>query len=931
MSTTFPQSIGAFVGRTEELATLQRLAEDGKRLITLVGPPGAGKTRLARRYGEIASIQNSSPVRFVDLSEAQTLADVLEAVDEFTSNASETLVLDNFEQVVASAPKTVGSWLEQFSGLRFVVTSRERLRLPGEVVLELAPLPLPTADEEDKDQLLRNDAITLFIDCVRDGRPDYKPSESDLLLIRDVVRRLDGLPLAMVLAAARLSVMGIRQLRDRLGQQFDVLTHQSRGAVDRQATLRAAIDWSWDLLEPPERSTLAQCAVFRGGFTLEAAEAVVDLSDQQVSVQVLDAIQALRDKSLLISELGPDSEMRIGLYGSVRDYSAEQLDEFGLRQDTERRHAAHFAELVHSDHGPANRLLPERDNLIAILDRFAAPDPENPRLTRMASSGSGEIGRPVEDPLVARWVLSAAIGLDPLLANRGQPRNQLVQLERALQVVSVDRGADPTLTARVVIASTRVLQRMGLREPARKALNQARQLSQGNEDSEVAALLAIEDARLSLSTGHLDEASTQIELATKLATANKTQLSAGLLTSQINIAAGREPSDIDKSLAIARGLEDVSAQTRLFQFKARADMAAGRLQSAARALQEAHATSGESRDEQNHALSAFLATESGDMPAARLHLDQAGDTLEAKLARARLHMASQEFGLAVATLEAVGRSPVTALGRSAQVGALIAQTCINLELKDHGAALQASESALAVVEQMSDDRIAFRAVAIQSLALAEASHSDDAKAYLEASEALLEHQDDDRIGRLTLKMFALLDPNSQLTEADESALIREVSTQHGGKLNPNDSGPPVNQSWLLRWATDRVLARLPELSRAKVMAEVEDPSGSSLLVCDDGRWFRAPGAEWSDLGNRRQFANLLLLLISYHESRPDEPITMDELVDGMWPDERMHPDAATNRIGVAIAALRKARLQKVLLSRRGEGYWLDGRVTVIRG
>ena len=913
------------------MAAIQRLVDDGKRLITLVGPPGAGKTRLARRFGEIAANDGVAQAQFVDLSECQTLADVIEAVGEFQSDCSTLIVLDNFEQVVSWAPQTVGLWLEQHPGLRFIVTSRERLRLPGEVVLELAPLPLPPSDEDDRAELLGNDAITMFIDCVRDGRPDYQPSESDLLLIRDVVRRLDGLPLAMVLAAARLSVMGIRQLRDRLSQQFDVLTHQRRGAVDRQATLRAAIDWSWDLLEPPERSTLAQCAVFRGGFTLEAAEAVIDLSDEGERLPVLDAIQALREKSLLVSDLQPDSGMRIGLYGSVRDYGAEQLDGLGLRQGAERRHADHYAKLAYSDGGPSNGLLPERDNLIAILDRFAAPDPDNPRLTRMASSGSGETGQPVQDPLVARWVLSAAIGLDTLLVNRGQPRNQLVQLERALQVVSVDRGADSALTARVIIASAKTLQRMGLLEPARKALTQARQLCQAHEDSELDALLAIEDARLSLSTGHLDEASILIEPALNLANGRRTQLSAQLLAAEISVAVGRGLGDTDQVLALARELYDTSAESRMLQLIARAELAAGRLGPAAQTLQRAQATSGESRNEETHALSALLATERGDVPVAQSHLDQAGDTLEAQLARARVHMASEEFRLALTTLESVARSTFAALDRWTQVEALIAQACISLQLKQSDAALETAESALAVVEEMSDDRLAFRAVAIQFLALSEASRSEDANAYLEAAEGLLAQQDDNRIGLLTLKMFAFLDPNSDCAEGEESLLIREALTrQASGNSGPTDAGPPVNQSWLLRWATDRVLARLPELSRSKVLAESQDPSGSSLLVCDDGRWFRAPGAEWSDLGNRRQFASLLLLLVEYHETRPDDPITMDELVEGMWPDERMHPDAATNRIGVAIAALRKAGLQKVLSSRRGEGYWLDGRVPVIR-
>ena len=194
------------------------------------------------------------------------------------------IVLDNFEQVVQHADATVGRWLDA-PDAAYMVTSRERLNLAGEVVQVVQSLPLDGA------------AIELFVARARGVKPDFTLDDSERRVIAQVVGLLDGLPLAIELAAARIALLSPAQLLLRLRERFTLLA--GRRGPSRQATLRAAIDWSWHLLNAWEQAALEQCSVFEGGFTLAAAEAVIDLSDWHDVPPVVDAIQALVDKSLL--------------------------------------------------------------------------------------------------------------------------------------------------------------------------------------------------------------------------------------------------------------------------------------------------------------------------------------------------------------------------------------------------------------------------------------------------------------------------------------------------------------------------------------------------------------------------------------------------------------------------------------------------------
>ncbi|MDP6934077.1 MAG: tetratricopeptide repeat protein, partial [Myxococcota bacterium] len=377
-----------FVGRESELAELKQLYSDGARLVTLKGVGGAGKTRVSRRHARTVMSELKGGAWFVDLTESRSLlglvhaaAEVLDVplaggddVDGLVTRVGQALaargpaliVLDNFEQVVEHAPTTVGRWLELAPRCSFLVSSREPLRLAAEQVFPIRPLP-------------QDDGVTLFELRARSAGARWNDSEETSTTIHRIVERLDGIPLAIELAAARARMMSPAQILDRLAQQFDLLRGGRRGDAARQATLRSLIDWSWDLLEPCEKSALAQLSVFRDGFDMAAAEAVLDLEAWPDAPWSLDVIGSLLDKSLIHSRevLG---QPRFDMYVSIQEYAAEKLaqtEETGTddaRIQAQRRHASWFAHLgssgdasapdPHVAHNVGSRFHGELDNLI---------------------------------------------------------------------------------------------------------------------------------------------------------------------------------------------------------------------------------------------------------------------------------------------------------------------------------------------------------------------------------------------------------------------------------------------------------------------------------------------------------------------------------------------------------------------------------------
>ncbi|MFI5617439.1 AfsR/SARP family transcriptional regulator [Streptomyces sp. NPDC051567] len=397
-----------FVGREEDIRVIgDDLAR--ARLVTLLGPGGAGKTRLSQEAAEThaATLAGKTAwpdgVWLVELAPVDDPEDVAEAAlaalgargtklrgaaaEELRALTDRTgddplgrlaehcarrrllLLLDNCEHVVGAAAELAERLLTHCPGIQVLATSREPLGVPGESLRPVEPLPDPVA-------------LRLFADRGAAARPGFRV-EDDPGAGAEICRRLDGLPLAIELAAARLRLLSPRQIADRLDDRFRLLTGGARTVLPRQQTLRAVVDWSWELLAAPERAVLRRLSVFAGGCDLTAAEAVCADASSDVT-DVTAALGLLVDKSLVLAEPAPAPAdgMRYRLLETVAEYAAERLAEAGRdRADTERRHLVHYRELARTtepelrtsgQRAAAVRLSTEYENLRTALRRAVA-------------------------------------------------------------------------------------------------------------------------------------------------------------------------------------------------------------------------------------------------------------------------------------------------------------------------------------------------------------------------------------------------------------------------------------------------------------------------------------------------------------------------------------------------------------------------------
>lgn len=387
-----PGRLSSFVGRDTELEEVTALVLS-RRLITLTGTGGAGKTRLSlevARHLRDRFVDGAWLAGLVAVSEPEVVArTVAQAFDlpVVDRDAKETvvgaleasellLVLDNCEHILDASASLVANLLRRCPSVHVLATSREPLHVAGEVVVSVEPLALPAADAPTS-SLTTSPAVMLFLERARDVRPGFEPSDADLHAVAAICRRLDGVPLALELAAARLRLLTPAQILDRIQDRFGLLTEEGPvDAVGRHRALRATVAWSHDLLDPAERATFRRTAVFRGGFTLPAAEEVVAAEDLPRQ-EVLEHLGALVDKSLLVAH--PDGDrMRYALLETLRAFAAEQLDREHETATVEGRHAAHYLhraiEAVRDLEGvrqpeALSLLLTEHDNLRAALAR----------------------------------------------------------------------------------------------------------------------------------------------------------------------------------------------------------------------------------------------------------------------------------------------------------------------------------------------------------------------------------------------------------------------------------------------------------------------------------------------------------------------------------------------------------------------------------
>jgi predicted ATPase/class 3 adenylate cyclase len=470
--TNLPVELTTFVGREREIVEVKRLLSDA-RLITLTGPGGVGKTRLALRVADesresfadgVALVELASVIDPIFVSTATATAlgireepgrSIDESLTEHLRERELLIVLDNFEQVVAAAP-FVTNLLRTAPRLRMIVTSRGPLRLTAEHEFPVPPLRAPDPmNLPALDALSTYEAIALFTQRAQAVRPDFSLTPENASVIAQICARLDGLPLAIELAAARTRLLGPEALLARMSDRLGVLSGGPRDLPARQQTLRNTIAWSYDLLDPVKQRLFRSLAVFAGGWTLEAAEAVWG-SPRQAGF--LDALAPLVDHSLILRAEAGDED-RFAMLETIREFALERLSADGELADVSARHArfyaefaqAHMAELI----GPGKaqwraRLELELDNLRAAL-------------TWIVRSGPAELGLALGASLWNYWRLRGDVG-------EGRRWLQDLLRMRGAMVPSIAR-------AKVLAASAEAAGAGGLRRSAGRGRGGARNLS----------------------------------------------------------------------------------------------------------------------------------------------------------------------------------------------------------------------------------------------------------------------------------------------------------------------------------------------------------------------------------------------------------------------------------------------------------------------
>jgi predicted ATPase len=392
----------SLVGRAAELVQIQALLAqaDGPRLLTLVGPGGVGKTRLALEAGLALQPRFPGGVYLVSLAGVRAPAGVLDelaralGVGELSADARKAaiiavlreapalLLLDNLEHLIAAAP-LLAELLAAAPSLRLLATSRAELGLDGERELHVAPLALPDqeAGELSHDPLALP-AVALFVQRAQAVRPDFQLDAQNAALVAEIVTRLDGLPLAIELAAARVKLLPPQAMLQRLDSRLKMLTGGPRDLPARLQTMRATIGWSYDLLGPEEQVVFARLGVFAGGCTLPGALAVVPLAEDAPQLAVHEAVEALLRNSLLSQNEPPasdDAEPRLLMLETLREFALERLRERGELELLHSRHADYMLALAHLGAARGElltTLAAEYENLTAAIDWCVAAGDE---------------------------------------------------------------------------------------------------------------------------------------------------------------------------------------------------------------------------------------------------------------------------------------------------------------------------------------------------------------------------------------------------------------------------------------------------------------------------------------------------------------------------------------------------------------------------
>ncbi|MGD0529046.1 MAG: tetratricopeptide repeat protein [Polyangiaceae bacterium] len=909
-----------FFGRRREMSELRTLLVEHP-LVTVLGPPGIGKTRLATELARLLldEFGDEGGAWRIDLADATDADSVAAAVTRTLALGAATgarsatasvgaslgargktlLILDAADGCVGALARALSEWMGAAPDIRFIVTSRARINVEGEAVLDLGPLGQGGG--------AASDGVSLFLERARAARPDLPLDERTSRDVLELVRRLDGVPLAIELAAARTRTLTPAQMLEQESSRFDLLGATAHHADPRHTSLRSAIDTSWELLDEWQKGALAQLSVFAGGFDVDAAEAVIDLTPYSGGHRGIDALEALRDRSLLSASASADDggRLRFSLYGSVREYARERLLMQGGREAAVLRHGRHYvaaglrwAELY--DEGKAREatvwLTRETENLLAAHRRTLLRGHEG-----------------------AELALQAALALDPMLAAEGPA---------TLRLALLDAG----LTA-------------GEREDV-------------GIDLRVRALEARADANRLLGRGQ--DAVADAQAALKLATSSGARATVGrvlrglavLALMQGKLADGR--GLLERACTIDRETHQRREEGRALGLLGSVAALEGHLDLAWSTLERAiavHREVGDLRFEvTNTGNLAVVAHDAGRLSEARVHCDralalcrQAGNRrLEAEVLgllaavaheEDRLEEAGDLYGRALSMHREVGnrRAEGTLLSYH---GALLA------EVGDVEGSRAAYARALNILRECRDRPN--EALVLGALAAIEAREGclESARAALSHATECLEGVDEPRARaavhlwrghlELALSREARLegeDARAQMLVDDARRRLDETDPTRGGE---------VRRAADVRLARRSLSRAIEAIGRADSMpssAFLEGPPpnapADALVVCANGRWFRTPHGGVVSIARWRPLQRLLERLAERREIAPGEPLPVEALVAAGWPGERMLPKAGATRVYTAIASLRRIGLRDMLV-RDERGYSLRTDVPIAR-
>jgi len=904
-----------FVGRRRELSELRTLVSEHP-LVTVTGPVGVGKSRLACELARLLLDEyvDQGGAWRVDLEEARDLDGVSAAVawtlgigfgagigQALSARGTTLLVLDGVDGCLGALSRLLPEWTAAAPAVRWIVTARSPLGLEREARLDVGALATVASGGGAPD------AVWLFIDRARGAGTDLVIDARSEREILELVRRLEGLPLAIEMVAASAGSFSPTQLLEM-------------EARTKSSSLRSAAAIAWEALEPWQRDALAQASVFAGGFDVEAAEAVLDLSAHPGRHTAREALELLRRRALLGATLGVEERgaPRFTMSSAVREHARERLLEVGGRDAAVARHASYYARsgLDHARRhdGPEPRaalawLTRESDNLLAAHRRM------------LLRSRDG-----------ATLAVQAALALDPLLAREGPGSLRLALLDAALTVVEKE-GLDPELRLRVLEARS----------------DTHRLLGRGQE----AALDA--QAALTFAT----ERGTRSDVARVLRGLATITLQQGKLAECRGLA--------ERALAIAREEGDRFEEGRALGLLGSASALDGRGEDATRELDGAIALHRETADLRHEAIDtgnlAVVAHDAGRLEEARAACDRAlflyrasGDSrleAEANGLLATVAHEQQQFEEARELYEQALLLARHVGSRRAEGALLGYQGMLFAETDDLEGARTAYGRALTILRESRDRST--EALVLGALSAVEAREGslESSRATLARASEALEGIVDPRaraaleLWRGQVELLLARQANAEGDEGRAEMLRTAAAARLDTKLVPERGEcRRAADVRLARRALERAIARgsQPEPAtpaRAKTSPEDEvvgegphddieiTAPADALVVSSRGLWFRMPHGDVVSIARWRPLQRLLERLAERRETAPGEPLTVEALISAGWPGERMLPKAGATRVYTAIATLRRLGLRELLL-KGDRGYMLRADVPIAR-